>query len=329
MRYILQNISELLKVKKNPMVRMLTRMTIASIVGFASVVYGATISVKPDADSFVRAQAPASNYGGGGALSVSGAAAVNGSGQQNGAFDTLMRFPMNDAVATLDATLGQDWIVTGARLVVTEMAMPDNAIFNLGIGEFEIRWIGTNNWTEGTGRPNAPTSDGVTWQDLPGILNSNLDVSLGVFTNSGSNAQISFLLTPADSLIADVRSGGELSLYLTAVSPDSGFTFNSRNFGNTNAQPFLELNAVANPGAKIDSIVISNLNAIVSFDTVSNWSYCVLGADNLSGPWSNLWAMPAQSTNGSGSFVEEAVRGQRYYRLKASPNASSGFQIAN
>lgn len=311
------------------MLRILTRTIIALAVAFASVVYGTTISVKPDADSFVRAQAPASNYGGGGALSVAGAAAVNGSGQQNGAFDTLMRFPMDEAVGTLDAALGPDWIITDARLVVTEMAMPDNAIFNLGIGEFEIRWIDTDNWIEGTGRPNAPTSDGVAWQDLPAILNSNVDVSLGVFTNSGSNAQISFLLNTADSLIADVRSGGEVSLYLTAVSSDIGFTFNSRNFGNTNAQPFLELNAVANPRAKIDSIVISNLNAIVTFDTLSNWSYCVLGADNLSGPWMNLWTMPAESTNGFVSFVEEAVRGQRYYRLKASPNASSGFQIAN
>src|SRR5882762_4003038 len=176
------------------MMRILTRTIIALVAGTASVVYGTTVSVKPDADSFVRAQAPASNYGGGGALSVSGAAAVNGSGQQDGAFDTLMRFPMNDAVATLEATLGQDWIITDARLVVTEMAMPDNAIFNLGIGEFEIRWIGTDNWIEGTGRPNAPTSDGVTWQDLPAILNLNVDVSLGVFTNSGANAQISFLL---------------------------------------------------------------------------------------------------------------------------------------
>src|SRR5437899_5035760 len=117
------------------MMLILTRTIIALVAGIATAVYGTTVSAKPDADSFVRAQEPASNYGGGGALSVSGAAAVNGSGQQNGAFDTLMRFPMDEAVATLDATLGQDWIVTGARLVVTEMAMPDNAIFNLGIGE--------------------------------------------------------------------------------------------------------------------------------------------------------------------------------------------------
>src|SRR5262245_17524570 len=174
-------------VKNSVSCSMLTRTLIASVVGFASVVYGTTVSVRPDADTFVRAQAPTNNYGGGGALSVAGPAAVNGSGQPNGAFDTLLRFPVSDAKGTLDAAHGQDWMVTGARLVVTEMAIPDNEIFNRGIGQFEIRWIATDNWMEGTGRPNAPTSDGAAWQDLPGILDSNAD-TLGVFTNSGVNA---------------------------------------------------------------------------------------------------------------------------------------------
>jgi hypothetical protein len=232
---------------------------------------------------------------------------------------------MSDAVATLDAALGQDWIVTDARLVVTEMAIPDNEIFNRGVGQFEIFWIGSDNWIEGTGRPNAPTNDGVAWQDLPALLNSNV-VSLGVFTNSGANGQISFPLKLAERLIADLRSGAEVSLYVIAVSPDIGFTFNSRNFGNTNAQPFLELNAMENPRPKFDTIVLSNMNAIVTFDTVSNWNYCVIGADNLSGPWSNVFAMPAQLTNGHASFSEAAPYRERYFKLKVSPgNASSEF----
>jgi hypothetical protein len=305
--------------------RKLTRTTISLVLGFASVVHGTTIvSVRPDADSFVRSQAPASNYGGGGALSVSGAAAVNGSGQQNGAFDTLLRFPMGDAVATLDAALGQDWIITGARLVVTEMAIPDNEIFNRGVGEFEIFWIGSDNWIEGTGKPNAPTSDGVAWQDVLGILNSNMN-SLGVLTNTGADAQVSFSLNLADRFIADLRSGEEVSLYLTAVGPDIGFTFNSRNFGNTNAQPVLELAAMANPRATINSIVFSNMNAMVSFDTMSNWNYCVQSADNLSGPWSNVFVMPAQLTNGHASFVESGAHRERYFKLKVSSGGSSVF----
>lgn len=283
------------------------------------------MTVLPDADAFVRSSAPASNYGGGGALSVSGAAAVNGLGQQNGLFDTLMRFPMSNVVSGLDEALGEDWIVTGVRLVVTEMAMPDNAIFNLGVGKFEIRWIATDNWIEGTGRPNAPTSDGVTWQDLPAILNSNLDVSLGIFTNTGANAQISNSLSLAESFIADIRLAGEVNLYLTAASAQIGFTFNSRNFGNTNAQPYLEMTAVANPKPRIESIVISNMSAVVSFGTVSNWNYSVLGADGPPGPWANLLTVNAQPTNGHVSFVEDAVREERFYKLKVSPSTSPTF----
>src|SRR6185436_8066346 len=137
------------------------------------------VSVTPDADSFIRSAAPASNYGGAGALSVSGSAAVNSSSQQNGLFDALIRFPTSNVVSSLNQAFGSsDWLVTGFRLLVTEMAAPDNAMFNRGVGGFEIRWLAADDWLEGTGKPMAPTNNGVAWQDLPTILNSNLDTSL-------------------------------------------------------------------------------------------------------------------------------------------------------
>ena len=98
-----------------------------------------TVTLVPDADSFVRSLAAANNYGAGGTLSVSGASAMNGSGVQNGSFDTLMRFPTTNVVSSLDARFGSGgWIMTRARLVLTEMAAPDNAIFNRGVGAFEV-----------------------------------------------------------------------------------------------------------------------------------------------------------------------------------------------
>src|SRR5258708_14199523 len=231
------------------------------------------MSVVPDADSFVRSLEPTNNYGGGGALSVSGSAAVNGSGVQNGLFDTLMRFPMSNVVAFVDSALGaHDWIVTEARLVLSETAVPDNSIFNQGVGGFEVRWLVSNDWIEGTGKPIASTSDGVTWQDLPQILTSSLDVSLGVFTNSGANGQVSFSLALAEPFLADLRLGAELSLYLTARNPEVGFTFNSRNFGNTNAQPMLVMTAVVNPKPPIDSIRLKGWNVLFGLGTASTWA---------------------------------------------------------
>ena len=93
------------------------------------------VSVTPTADAFVRSAAPGSNYGAAGALSVSGSAAVNGSGQQNGLFDSLMRFPMAGVAASLNGSFGSNgWVVTGATLVVAEVGAPNNAIFDRGVG---------------------------------------------------------------------------------------------------------------------------------------------------------------------------------------------------
>jgi len=56
-------------------------------------------------------------------------------------------------------------------------------------------------------------TDGVAWQDLPLILNSNLDQSLGVFTNTGANGSISFNLAL-----------GSVSLQTCAWAPKLAFT---------------------------------------------------------------------------------------------------------
>src|SRR5262249_39209284 len=113
--------------------------------------------------------------------------------------------------------------------------------------------------------------------------------------------------------------GGELSLRLTAGSPDVGFTFNSRNFGNTNAQPLLEVTAAVDPTPRIEDIRLTATNVLVRFETASNWTYVVQGADSLAGGWFSLLTVAAQPTNGHGFFVDGATNGQRFYRLLASP----------
>src|SRR6185369_5711756 len=109
-----------------------------------------------------------------------------------------------------DAYGPQGWVVTGVNLMLTEMASPDNNIFNRGVGAFEVRWVNSDNWIEGTGKPKVPTTDGVAWQDLQSILNLNVDASLGVFTNSGADQQIVFVLGRPDQFINDIKSGGEV-----------------------------------------------------------------------------------------------------------------------
>ncbi|HTX54559.1 MAG TPA: hypothetical protein VMD08_14210 [Candidatus Baltobacteraceae bacterium] len=280
-----------------------------------------TVAVTPSADAFVRSLAPASNYGAAGSLSVSGSAAVNGSGQQNGLFDSLMRFPMSDLVTSFEGSFGTNgWVVTGATLAVTEVGAPNNGIFNRGVGAFEVRWIASDTWVEGRGKPTGPTTDGVAYQDLGGVLNPAADVSLGTFTNGGVDGVLSFPLPLAGAMVSNIVAGGDLNLYLTAASASVGFTVNSRNFGTTSAWPALQVTAVAKPVAAISSIGMVGTNQVaIRFNTASNWVYVVEGVSSLaSGGWSNVFTVPAKPFDDQAEFVDTMTNGWRFYRLMLS-----------
>jgi hypothetical protein len=279
----------------------------------------ATVTVNPDADAFVRSATPFANYGGAGAIAVSGATAVNGSNQQNGAFDSLMRFPMSNVVASLESTLAtHDWLILRATLKLTEMAAPPSPIFNRGVGAFEIRWLASDSWIEGTGIPITPTTNGVVWNDISTLLNQGTDVSLGHFTNSGADARLSFDLFLKDPFLSDMRGGGHVTFYFTAISPQIGFTADSRSFVISNDLPVFEIVAAANPHPRMDSIVDLGTNTLLSFNTVSNWTYVVQFTDNLSGGWSDLVTLLAQPTNSQVLLPGPKSSSRRFYRLSVS-----------
>lgn len=279
----------------------------------------ATVTVIPEADAFVRAADPFANYGGAGAIAVSGPMAVNATNQQNGAFDSLIRFPMSNVVALVDSTLAtHDWVVLRATLKLTEMGAPPSPIFNRGIGAFEIRWLASDSWIEGTGIPIAPTTNGVAWNDLPSLLNPAIDTSLGQFTNSGTDTRLSFALFLKDPFLSDIRAGGRQNLYLTAISSQIGFTADSRSFVLSNDFPALEIVAAANPHPHIDSIQNLAINTLLSFNTVSNWTYVVQFTDKLAGVWSNLVTLPAEPTNNHVILPAARTASQGFYRLSAS-----------
>jgi hypothetical protein len=280
------------------------------------------IAVAPEADAFVLSTAPANNYGGAGAISVSGSAATNGSGQQNGLFDSVLRFPMNGLVASVDGAFGtHNWMITRVTLRLVELGAPANALFNRGVGAFEIRWMASDNWMEGSGTPNAPTVDGVTFGDLSSILGSG-NVSLGQFTNQGVDGPVSFSLALTQPLLADIRSGTLVSLYLTAASSQVGFTADSRSFGTASARPSLEITAVATPLPQFLSIASVQAGQVyLTFDTVSNWNHALQYSDRgtEANNWSNLVTVSAQPTNGHVAILAATTNGVRFYRLSLSP----------
>jgi len=115
------------------------------------------VDVPPEADALVRSEAPDANYGRGGALAVSGSLATNGSGEQSGTADSFLRFDMASLVGAMDANFGgQPWAIDSVVLRLNEQTRPNNSIYHLGQGDFEVRWIAADGWEEGTGSPKTP-----------------------------------------------------------------------------------------------------------------------------------------------------------------------------
>lgn len=167
-----------------------------------------TMTVEPIADTFVCG-APAragQNFGGAGALSFAPA------GSSRGELQSLLRFDLGATVHALEFVYGNpDWSFVEVRLEAWSVA-PLNAIFNPpAAGSWAVDWIANDAWVEGTGTPNAPTTDGVTFNTLGSFLSPD-DQPLGTFAFGGGSGALSVALTVATELAQDVRSGGLVSL---------------------------------------------------------------------------------------------------------------------
>lgn len=284
----------------------------------------ATFTNSVSVDAFVRAAAPTLNYGGAGALSVSGPAATNAAGVANGAFDSLIRFNTAGMVGHFDTWFGaNNWVISGAWLRVTEDGAPNNALFNRGVGAFEIRWIANDNWTEGTGNPQAPSATGISYNDLPSLLDGGSEVTLGTFTNAGVNATRSLPLALPEAFTRDLKAGDEVGLHLTAIDSAVGFTFDSRSFGMASARPGLLLSAVPRPG--IASITASGVDVEL---TVTNGAageiYHTLSSAEAALPLKEWTPIATNVLDASGTFsvvipkaMNEPVTRHRYFIVKA------------
>jgi hypothetical protein len=206
-------------------------------------------SLVPIEDAFVRALVPTINYGSAGALAVAGDAAVNGASQPQGRFESVMKWDIGPAVAAFNTAYGVgNWTISAARLVVTEVSVANNAIFNRGLGDFTVVWLSDDNWVEGPGSPlSLPPHVGVgnemTWDYLQALLVSASQSSLGVFSNQLVDGTRTFHLALSPPLLADIQSGGMVSLHLAPVTTTVGFTFFGSDYGVFANWPTLELSA--------------------------------------------------------------------------------------
>ena len=255
-----------------------------------------TISI----DALVRSNTPAANYGAAGSLTVSGATATNASGTVNGIADSFIRVNTAGLVTALNSLYGpNNWIINGAALRVVELGAPGNNIFTRGKGAFEIRWFSNDAWTEGTGMPISPTTDGVVYTNELTLLTNT--ASLGVFTNAAANNTNAYFLALPAAFVADIAAGGDVGLYLTAVDPGIGFTFNSQNFGTATQRPLFILSAVPTPGTI--GITVSGADVIITgTNGAAGVPYVVLSGTNLLSPPNQWMPVATNVLNASGPF---------------------------
>ncbi|HVM59494.1 MAG TPA: PEP-CTERM sorting domain-containing protein [Verrucomicrobiae bacterium] len=208
-----------------------------------------TVTNTPAADAFVRSLDQTHNYGGAGALSVSGSIATNTSGIQEGLLDSFLQFNVATDITAFNGAFGAgQWTISSVTLALTATS-PNNADFNYGAGAFAVRWIGNNAWLEGTGTPSSPGNTGITYSQESSILNAGVDESLGTFNyNGATSGQMKLALGLPGGFTSEVSTGSLVSLYMTATPGSTvGFTFNSRNFTSSSAWPMLDITAVAIP----------------------------------------------------------------------------------
>jgi hypothetical protein len=226
--------------------RFAVRAAIATVflMGSASFVPAQTFSTIPEADAFLFAAEPDSNYGGGGVITV---AAPN---LPEGGFQSLLRFDLAGAKSSFDTTFGPgNWLLSSATLQLSA-ASPNNSIFNTSAaGQISATWLQNDNWVEGSGSPTSPGTTGVTWNSLSSLASAN-DQSLGLIDFDGStNATATYSLNLTPGLAADVAAGGLTNILLSPTSGDMtvAAAFNSRSFSTTARRPLLTVNAVAIP----------------------------------------------------------------------------------
>jgi hypothetical protein len=254
------------------------------------------------------------NFGAAGTLVIAPATSVKGE------FRSVIQFHIPDAMSLFNATYGSNhWSISGICLELvsnygTEGVQPNNPIFNvIGNGNFVIEWISTNNWPEGTGTPNLPTTDGVTYSWLPSFLSAPHEVlCTNTYVAPGDNVHVTWPLPLRTNLIADVFKG-DVSFYFYAADDQINYLFNSHSYGRGN-EPLIEVTAI--PLLRILSGYFTNgLFHLVGIGG-TNALYQVQASPNLSTNWQTIGTATADNA-GAIQFDDAGASNHplRFYRF--------------
>ena len=213
-----------------------------SLTMLVRVASAASVTLNPIHDTFVSSANPTSNYGAAGAL------LIDSSKLSKGEFDSLLQFDLSSAKSSFDTAFGAgQWTISSITLQLFN-ANPMNPLFNsAAAGLFTLNWMPNDSWVEGTGTPATPTTDGITYNTLPGFLSAS-DESLGVFSfNGATTGSNTWSLNLTTNFLADATGGNVVSMVGLPDDSVVSYTTNSENFTTSTSRPVLTVTAQAVP----------------------------------------------------------------------------------
>jgi hypothetical protein len=162
-----------------------------------------TNTVADNADAFLATGStnnPAGTDLTGESFGAAGTLVVASAASGKGEFQSVLKFNHSNSVALFDATYGAgNWTITGISLTLTsnygtDGVQPNNPIFPMvSGGPFVIEWLADDDWVEGTGTPNLPTTDGVTYDSLPSLLaGAGKILCTNLYTPPGNNVPATY-----------------------------------------------------------------------------------------------------------------------------------------
>lgn len=276
------------------------------------------------ADAFLATGSPSNpdgsdltglNFGAAGTLAIAPPSAAKGE------FQSVIQFDLSGAIPLFNSTYGSNhWTISAISLDLTsnygtQGVQPNNGIFNMiNGGQFVIEWLSTNGWPEGTGTPNLPTMDGVTYDSLSDLLSHPHKIlCTNTYTPPGDNVHVIYPLPLDTNILADLTSG-QLSLHFYAADNQIGYLFNSHSYGRGN-QPLIHI--TANPLLQILSSHLTN-GAFQLTGSIPTNSQCTIQVvtNLISTNWQTVGTATSDS-NGAIQFNDPIVPNQprHFYRL--------------
>lgn len=256
------------------------------------------------------------NFGAAGTLAIAPGTALKGE------FQSVMKFNLSNGIALFNGAYGSNhWTIGAVNLILTSNygtngVQPNNAIFNvISGGQFVIEWLSDNDWVEGTGTPAQPTTDGITYDSLPSLLDAPREaLCTNTYVPPGDNIPVTWPLPLAPSLVTNLSAGGDVTFHFYAADNQIGYLFNSYSYGRGN-EPFLTV--VANPLLQIVSASLTNGTLHLTGSAPPNFQGQVEATSGLAPPGWQLLGPFAADSAGVVQFEDPDAGNApaRFYRL--------------